>query len=301
MKTKDRIKRALRGASASALAVGAIAAIGATPAGAAFPGRNGQIAFTQLQGFGGQSTIGAIDPDGGGMRTLTAPKEGARQPAYSPDGRWIAYTAAPGSINRMLANGKRKRRLTPKPRLEDMPSFSPNGRRIAFVRQTRLSRTVLTINRNGRRPRALTRNRASEETPVYSPSGRWIAFVRVNSKGRRIIFRMRPNGRGVHPVAVGSDPAWSPNGRRLAYVREARGGSQIFTVAIGGRGNRRVTGGGGGPLLLQRDLHPEWSPDGSSIAFVRNNEEIRLTSPAGGESELLARVEGVGDLSWQAR
>ncbi len=60
-------------------------------------------------------------------------------PAWSPDGKWIAYVSwgkEGGSVYRMRADGKGKpERLTSDPGFFDLPVWSPDGRRIVVVRE----------------------------------------------------------------------------------------------------------------------------------------------------------------------
>ena len=61
------------------------------PAGAAFPGANGAIAVSH--GVEGVFGVATVAPEGGAPQRLIATAEA---PAYSPDGRWIAYSVPPG-------------------------------------------------------------------------------------------------------------------------------------------------------------------------------------------------------------
>ena len=72
----------------------AAAALGvpAAPALATQPGRNGPIAFSQV--VDGHRQLFTIEPDGRGLRQVTRFDGDATQPAWSPDGRRLAFTTA---------------------------------------------------------------------------------------------------------------------------------------------------------------------------------------------------------------
>src|SRR5213592_3512230 len=100
------------------LAVAALAALGAAPASATFPGPNGRIAFSDY--VSGQ--IYAVNPDGSALRQLThtRPSRGADFPSWSPNGEKVLFSRfrndlPDGNDNSriwiMNADGTNKRRL----------------------------------------------------------------------------------------------------------------------------------------------------------------------------------------------
>ncbi len=288
-----------------------------TAAQASFPGRNGRIAYTQLDSAY-HSQIRTVGPNGGRVRTLTPARGSASDPAFSANGKWIAYSdfklhrASATDIYRMRSNGRHKRRLTGDrhhghlPAVqEDSPVFSPNGKWIAFVRRTSHGPTIFKMKRNGHHVRRLSRGRRRNDTgPSWSPNGRWIAFTRTNKRGKTQIYRMRPNGKHAHRVTAGVAPSWSPNGRRIAYHRypphNAFSRREIFTVRPNGHGRRQIT-----HLGSVDALYPSFSPGGHWITFVRGGGEVwKVRANGRGLTKVVAQPAGAGGMSftsWQAR
>ena len=99
--------------------------------------RNGRIAFERVTP-GSPVAIYTIKPDGSGLRRLSRPGLVADSPAWSPDGRQLAfrlYGKGQGQNNDlylMRADGSGVRRLTNDPDSDGYASWSPDGRRIAY-------------------------------------------------------------------------------------------------------------------------------------------------------------------------
>ena len=129
-----------------------------------------QIAFvgngrTGLPGPGAarskdDSEIYVMNADGSGTRRLTHNVGYDGEPAWSPDGRKIAFQStrrrfggSKAEIYVMNADGSGKRNLTRNPAKDGSPSWSPDGRRIAFVsnRDGRLEAHVMNADGSGQR------------------------------------------------------------------------------------------------------------------------------------------------------
>lgn len=128
-----------------ATVVGVTLGIAAQPAGAAFPGASGAIAFTRVKfgPFGGCGLcigqIYAIQPGGGPSGPLTDSERDKRAPTFSADGRRIVFAqqrpgAGASHIAVMDADGGHLRQLTDGHGSDTTPHFRPDGRRIAFSR-----------------------------------------------------------------------------------------------------------------------------------------------------------------------
>ncbi len=109
------------------------------------------------------SDIYVMNADGSGTRRLTHNAGYDGEPAWSPDGRKIAFQSKRGfvvgqrmgigEIYVMNADGSGKRNLTRNPAQDGSPSWSPDGRRIAFVsnRDGRLEAHVMNADGSGQR------------------------------------------------------------------------------------------------------------------------------------------------------
>ncbi|HUA03906.1 MAG TPA: DPP IV N-terminal domain-containing protein [Solirubrobacteraceae bacterium] len=254
-----------------------VAASFALPASAeaAFPGGNGRLAFTDGR------ALFAVDSGGGTPTELTDPPAQLEdsQPAWSPDGRRIAFSStranntnplppvADQDIYTMNADGSDITNITQDPTQDDVhPAWSPDGSRIAFAR----GGDIYTINADGSGPMInFAETHVIEDNPAWSPDGSRIAFERQDGIGTDIfVLNFDPS---IHQAAGGfqltntpgseTHPTWSPDGSQIAYARDGH----IFASDATGTGSeRQVTSGAG------FDSDPAWSPDGKQIAFSRD-------------------------------
>jgi Tol biopolymer transport system component len=250
-----------------------------------------RIAYSgQLEGKRG---LVVMDGDGRFRRTITRGK--ALHPAWSPDGRRIAF-ARGGDIWIVAAGGRRDRRLT-RTRANDMlPAWSPDGQWIAFVRVTRRSggdwKTVIIVSPDGRKLRrlaqAVERNDLPWGHPTWSPDGRWIAFHTGIHQGAGALRLAHVSGRRERVLTDAwgrcggqrisdSQPSWSPDGQWIAFLRDERA---ICVVRPDGSGLRRLTPDGQYYAFA-------WSPDGRRIAYVTSAGLCVMNASDGTASKLL--------------
>jgi TolB protein len=158
------------------------------------------------------SEICVVRIDGSGFRQLTHNSVREFAPAWSPNGKWIAWDRAPsfGDIWIMRADGTRKRRLAGTAGWDDAPSWAPDGTEIAF--DTDGPRAVAGIDvwsLKRRRLRHVAGTRGSDSGPAWSPDGRMLAFTRTSAADDVYVIGVR-GGRPRRLVHDGFTPAWQP-------------------------------------------------------------------------------------------
>src|SRR5229473_3031682 len=140
------------------------------------------------------------------------------QPAWSPDGKKIAFTSM-GEVYVMNADGSNPTRLTNDPAGGSAPAWSPDGKKIAFTSMAE----VYVMNADGSSPTRLTYSRPdwdSADQAAWSPDGSKIALTRASfgycdpdgvcsgSGATLVISVINADGTGIHDLASGSGAAW---------------------------------------------------------------------------------------------
>jgi TolB protein len=273
---------------------------------------NGLIAFVSNRN-GIYGDIYVMNPDGSNQRNLTNSSTSEVSPAFSPDGKRIAFLRDWKTLQVMNADGSNQTQLFDGARagFQTMmsPDWSPDGRKIAFsgIRSDDLNnQDVYVIGADGTGLTRLTTDPADDTSPRFSPDGARIAFSsirdRVPNEVNYEIYVMNADGSGQTRVTNNTKfdhgPAWSPDGTRIAFTSRRDDNFEVYVMNADGSGQTRLTVNG------EQDSDPEWSPDGTRIAFLSSRDgrfgEIYTMKPDGTDLVNLTNAEYFDmDPSWQ--
>jgi TolB protein len=240
----------------------------------------------------GSGGLDIVDTSGRVVRELTR-RHGDSHPAWSPDGRWIAFRNGEGVWLLPAQGGTPRLLVSARPSLwSQRISWSPNSAHLVYTAQHRRGTSwddeMHVVNRDGTGERIVASSPAKERDPTWSPDGTRIAFSSASGR-QRDVFVVDVDGANLRNVSSSpgydGEPAWSPDGSMLAVASWRSGVEAIYVLAPSGGSAREVT-------RFPEARWPAWSSDGSHLAFTGGGECRRTGSlvipVSGGKPDLVS-------------
>ncbi len=272
--------------------------------------------------FAMDGSIWTVDVGGTVAKEIVySPREYLSMPEYSPDGKWLAYTADDDakSINLRLLNIATGASvdLTTGPHVNHEPAWSPDGKRLAYVSTAPngyFNVFVMDIvdGKPGKSVQITTDNSFGRDrlyfgdvdvhiAPAFSPDGKELLLVsnRGIPLGSGGIWRVpvepnvmaTPRAKVIHKeeTLYRTRPQWSPDGKRMVYASHLGGQyTELFVLPTVGGEPYKMTFSGHDNFL------PRWSPDGEWIAYISNEEgvpQLKTMKSWGGEQHIVRIAE----------
>ena len=186
--------------------------------------------------------IGIMRADGSAVRRITHGPERDVMAAWSPDGRWLAFSrlraeGAESEVWLVRPNGRQAHRLVK----GSAPAWSPDARWIAFDAPG----GIYAVRPDGSGRRLIARGDLGGLE--WSPDGHRIAYTNWSGKAPEIYVAGADgsNTRRLTRNGVDDfDPSWSPDGRKILYTHGRENAHAVYVMNADGTRKRRLTRGG---------------------------------------------------------
>jgi len=229
-------------------------------------------------GVAENSVIWVKQLDHGPTVRLTLEGSSNYYPAWSPDGRSVAFSSNDTELYTKRADGSSQAALQIRdPRRVLGPRWSPDGKWLVYRtdRQTAGAGDIVGIRPGvDSTPAPLVATKASELSPAISPNGKWMAYASNETGSYEIYVVPFPNTRDAKwaiSTQGGSEPVWSHDGNELFYRDAASNliSMQVTNSPTFATGRSTVLFASGNYAAYEASPQYDVSPDGKRFLMMR--------------------------------
>lgn len=207
------------------------------------------------------------DSDGDNEQALLTSREPIMSPAWSPDGRQIAYVSFEkrrAMVYVQSLTSRHRTLIADFPGSNSAPAWSPDGSQIAMVLTRDDESQIYIANSNGSHLRRITYSDSIDTEPSFSPDGKSLLFT-SDRGGSPQIYRVSIETGNVERLTFESGNAFSPrfhpDGNSFVFAHFSDG---VFHIAVHdlGSGQTQILTAGGW------EKKPSFAPNGKMILFA---------------------------------
>ncbi|KLD64723.1 Tol-Pal system beta propeller repeat protein TolB [Dyella japonica] len=230
-----------------------------------------RIAYITAVGLGNNTTYSLIvaDSDGYNPQVVARSRESLLSPAWSPDGRKIAYVSFESGNSAIyvqdVTTGSRQLISARAKGINGAPNWSPDGSKLALALSYQGNPEIYVMDVGSRQETRLTNNLAIDTEPRWTPDGQSIIFTSDRS-GRPQLYQMSAGGGGAERITFqgqfNANASISYDGKQIAMVQ---GNGNVYRIAIMDRSlGGQVRFISPGPI----DETPSFAPNASMLLYA---------------------------------
>jgi len=215
-----------------------------------------------------QYSVMVADSDGYNPQVVVRSREALLSPAWSPDGRKLAYVSFESGNSAVYVQdlGTGARQVMSNSRgINSAPAFSPDGSRLALSLSKGGNPDIYIMDLGSRALTQVTKHFSIDTEPRWAPDGQSLYFTSDRS-GKPQIYQMPPGGGEPTRVTFQGQYNASPSvvdakGIRIAMVQ---GNGNVYRIAILDRSTNQSTLVSPG----SQDEAPSFAPNGSMLLYA---------------------------------
>jgi len=208
---------------------------------------------------------------------LTATPDNEDLPAWSSDGRHIAFLRGKGVYLIPALPGGTERKVG---EAAYGLSWAPDGQTLAIAglpaSDGANSIYLLTLATGEQRQLTFAAIPKSDSQPAFSPDGRYVGFLRNSSPTSRDVFIVLARGGAPKQLTFDNRQiwglSWTADGRALVYASNRRDGAgmSLWRVPVGGGAPERI------PITSLGPSNPVVARNGNRLAYFENYADTNV-------------------------
>jgi TolB protein len=235
------------------------------------------------------------DADGENAAVLVQSSQPLMSPAWSPDGRQIAYVSFEGNQSAIYVQTVRtgtRQRVSMRAGINGAPVFSPDGRQLALTLSLNDGNLdIYTLDLTNQVLRRITQNAAIDTEATWSADGESLFFT-SDRPGSPQIYRVQaePGGRVQRVTFEGTyntRARVSPDGNSLALIHRNQGRDRVAVLDYE-NGFLDILSEG------QLDESPSFAPNGAMIIYATRDGGEGVLAAVSTDGRVHTRIQSAG-------
>jgi TolB protein len=257
-----------------------------------------RMAYVTASGLGRNTryTLVVADSDGADPNTVVHSNQPLLSPAWSPDGRKLAYVSFESGNSAIyvqdLSTGAREA-VSAFRGINGAPSFSPDGRRLAMSLSKNGNPDIYVMDLGSRALTRITDQMGIDTEPTFSADGSTIYFT-SDRGGRPQIYQVSASGGGASRVtfqgSYNASPTVSADGKKIAVLQGAGNDYRVAMLdrSLGSPQWSKLSPG-------SQDESPSFAPNGAVLLYAARGGVFVVSADGRVRQQL---VRGAREPAW---